>query len=675
MSHNNDRQRRVEQKAKKASRRRKRERRRRGGGHRLSLGAARGLDEAEELLAEGNFSDAIDVLEELRRCYPRRPEILSLLASAYFESGDQWSYQATCERLTVAAPNELQVWLALGTAALNNNQPAAAHRALTEAAVRWANDPEVQLALELLAPLDAFLAEECRTRGFDVESDFRILLLHDEINLHLHRGNYDQVCDAAARLLTLCPTFAPALNNRSEAHFRSARYSAAIADCRRVLEFDATNYHALGNLTRFLFLSGQNDEAQAVAARFKETVSADADSFVKRAETFAYLADWEAVLDAYRAGQNAWAEIGGTPALVEHLAGVAEANLGNLKAARKHWSRAAKAAHPVEWADENLKDSKRAVGKRHGPWAFPLTDWAPPGLFEEIATVVADEIRDGDVSRRVAEYFERHPQLELLAGLLIERSDANACEMLIRLAPLFNRPAIWAALKKFALGQRGTDALRMQALMTLSHAEVIDGPQELWREGVLTPVALTCQEISCEPTVELPSEIEELVRSANEALNDGQAADAERRLDECLRLRPGDASMQYNRAVAIGLQGREEEALEMVRAIHREHPEYVFARTRLAEECLENGDIDGAKALLAPLSKKPRLHQSEYAAWCSANISLLLAEGQPAAAREMLKAWEQLDPDDRRIKILKSRTKGGRGLLQSFSAMLRKRVE
>jgi tetratricopeptide (TPR) repeat protein len=423
-----------------------------------------------------------------------------------------------------------------------------------------------------------------------------------------------------------------------------------------------------------LFLSGQNDEAQAVAARFKETVSADADSFVKRAETFAYLADWEAVLEAYRAGQIAWAEIGGTPALVEHLAGVAEANLGNLKAARKHWSRAANAVHPVEWADENLKDSKRAVGKRHGPWAFPLADWAPPALIEEIATVVPDDIREGDDSRRVAKYFERHPQLELLAGLLVERSDANACEMLVRLAPLFNRPAIWAALKEFALGQRGTDALRVQALMTLSQAEIIEGRQDMWRDGVLAPVELSCQEISCEPTVELPPEIEELARLANETLHDGHAAEAERLLDEGLRLRPGDVSMQYNRAVAIGLQGREEESLDIIRVIHREHPEYVFARTRLAEECVEKGDLDGAKALLAPLSKKPRLHQSEYAAWCSANISLLLAEGQPAAAREMLKAWEQLDPDDRRIKILKSRIKGGRGLLQSFSAMLRKQA-
>jgi tetratricopeptide (TPR) repeat protein len=152
--------------------------------------------------------------------------------------------------------------------------------------------------------------------------------------------------------------------------------------------------------------------------------------------------------------------------------------------------------------------------------------------------------------------------------------------------------------------------------------------------------------------------MEELARMAHEALNDDRPREAERLLDEAQRSRPDDASMQYNRAVAIEMQGRSEEAIEIVRAIYRNHPEYVFARTRLAEECIENGDLEGAKDLLEPIRHKPRLHQSEYAAWCSANISLLLAAGEPTRAREILKAWEQVDPDDRRITAWKRRLRG-----------------
>jgi tetratricopeptide (TPR) repeat protein len=668
MTREQDRQRKFQRKAKKASKRR--ERKRQNVKSPLSLDVAWSLNEAEELLAKGEYHQAIDVLEELRRRYPGQPEVFSCLAEAYLRTGDRWSYQATCARLAAADPTEPMSWLALGSAAITNAQLAAAHRAFTHAAVNWPNHPETPMALEVLESLDGFLAEECRSRGLDEAAGFGILLLHDEINLHLQRGKFDKVCDAATRLLAICPTFAPALNNRSEAHFRSARYAEAIADSRRVLEFDATNYHALANLTRYLFLSGRFDEAYATADSLKACVSHDSDAFVKKAETFAILGDWEAVLRAVHAGESVWAECGGTPGLAEHLAGVALANLGDLAAARKHWRRAADAPDAVDWADENRKDSQRPLGKRHGPWAFPLEHWIPRGVVEELVESVTRSPRRGTVTDIVKRHFERHPQLELLAETLVEQGDPSACEMLIRLAPLVERPAIFAALKKFALGRRGIDDLRMQALMTLSQAGFVEGQVDMWRNGALHPVGLMSQELYCEPTGDVPPEVNDLMLSAWDAIHDGRGAAAEQLLDDGLRLRPDDVSMQFNRAVAIGLQGRRDEALAIVRQIHRDCPDYVFARTHLADECIANGNVAEAKTLLAPVTKQQRLHVSEYAAWCSANINLALAEGNRDAARSLLKSWEQVDPDDQRIKIWKGRVKGVRGLRSRLSRLI-----
>ena len=660
MAREHDRQRKLQKKAKKTSKQRERTRRNRKKS--LSLGAARGLDEADDLLARREYHQAIDVLDELRRRYPSRPEVLTRLAEAYLETGDQWRYQATCQRLTAADPYEPMSWLALGSAALGTAQPAAAHRAFTHVAVNWPNHPETAMALAMLETLDPFLAEECRSRGLDEAVDFRVLLLHDEINLHLHLGKFDKVCDVAMRLLAICPTFAPALNNRSEAHFRSGRNAEAIADSERVLEFDATNYHAWANMARYLFLSGRYDEAHSTAALLQACDSLEEDSFLKKAETFAILGDWEAVRQAVRTGEDIWAEQGGMPALAEHLAGVALANLGDLAAARKHWRRAADGPDGVTWANENLKDSKRPIGKRHGPWAFPLEHWIPRDVIEELVESAAGSPQTSEVKQIVERYFERHPQLELVAEMMLEQSDPNACELLIRLAPLVERPAIFAALKKFALGQRGSDDLRMQALMALSKAGYIEGEVDVWRDGALHPVRLMSQEIYCEPTADVPPEVNDLMLSAHDAINDGRGAEAEQLLDEGLRLRPDDVSMQFNRAVAIGLQNRQDEALAIVRRIHRDRPDYVFARTHLADECIANGDLKGAKTLLAPIAEKQRLHVSEHAAWCSSNINLALAEGNRGAARNLLKAWEQIDPDDRRIKYWKGRLRGVRGL-------------
>jgi tetratricopeptide (TPR) repeat protein len=283
-------------------------------------------------------------------------------------------------------------------------------------------------------------------------------------------------------------------------------------------------------------------------------------------------------------------------------------------------------------------------------------------VIEELVESAAGSPQTGEVKQIVDRYFERHPQLELVVEMMLEQSDPSACELLIRLAPLVERPAIFAALKKFALGQRGSDDLRMQALMALSKAGYIEGEVDVWRDGALHPVRLMSQEIYCEPTADVPPEVNDLMLSAHDAINDGRGAEAEQLLDEGLRLRPDDVSMQFNRAVAIGLQNRQDEALAIVRRIHRDRPDYVFARTHLADECIANGDLEGAKTLLAPIAEKQRLHVSEHAAWCSSNINLALAEGNRGAARNLLKAWEQIDPDDRRIKYWKGRLRGVRGL-------------
>src|SRR5690606_2087099 len=114
----------------------------------------------------------------------------------------------------------------------------------------------------------------------------------------------------------------------SEAHFRSGRYDEAVDDCRRVLKLDTKNCHALANLTRYLYLAGRFDEAAAAATALKTCEADVADACIKKAETFAILGDWEAVRQSVDDGRTAWAECDGTPALAEHLAGVALANLG-----------------------------------------------------------------------------------------------------------------------------------------------------------------------------------------------------------------------------------------------------------------------------------------------------------------------------------------------------------
>ena len=95
------------------------------------------------------------------------------------------------------------------------------------------------------------------------------------------------------------------------------------------------------------------------------------------------------------------------------------------------------------------------------------------------------------------------------------------------------------------------------------------------REGTLHPIRLMSQEIYREPTADLSPEVNDLMLLAHEAVHDWRAVDAERLFDKVLRLRPDNISaVQPGRG--MGMQGRADEALEIVRRIHRDQPNYVF---------------------------------------------------------------------------------------------------
>jgi tetratricopeptide (TPR) repeat protein len=401
MSKRNPRQAKLDRKAKKAA---KYQRRKKGQqrGTAPSLTLLSGLDEAEQLLEEDELDNAVEVLKELAKRYPRRWEVLHLLREAHLRQEDMWSYQTTCQRLIDLDSQDADSWYALGGAALENGQLALAHHAFSHFLSRW---PDHRHADGATRTVRSELADYLQTQLADLKvpdaEAFELLVLHDKINLHLHLGEDEPVISLAGQLLARCPTFAPALNNRSLAHFRFGNYQLAVADARLVLEFDPANFHALGNLARFLYLSGEFEEARAVADRLKTVESDSPDLFTKQAEAFSYLGDWTAVLDVlHRAETSQAAAKGANMGMLYHVAGVAAAELGQLDTARKHWKRAVKLDSVAEWAQDNLNDLKQPPGQQNGPWAFPMNYWVPGPVIDRLRV---------DLERRAKSQRARSP--------------------------------------------------------------------------------------------------------------------------------------------------------------------------------------------------------------------------------------------------------------------------
>src|SRR6516165_1510549 len=128
----------------------------------LPRALAAGLEEADELCRLGRLAEARDLLESLDHRFPRRLEVLELLASVAFRLRDARALESAAERLTALQPNAARPAQMLARAHLLNGHAVLALRALRRFLERWPDDPDAAelrgTAEQLQAGLDDYLA-------------------------------------------------------------------------------------------------------------------------------------------------------------------------------------------------------------------------------------------------------------------------------------------------------------------------------------------------------------------------------------------------------------------------------------------------------------------------------------------------------------------------------------
>jgi tetratricopeptide (TPR) repeat protein len=461
-------------------------------------------------------------------------------------------------------------------------------------------------------------------------------------------GTLDEVRDAAEAILARKPDFAPALNNLTIAYTNHGRLEEAIEAARRVLAADPDNPHALSNLIRALVVSGRAGEARSLADRLVAVdAGAGPDPWLKKAEALSFLGDDERMPRVFEEAERAGAlEDDESAALLLHYAAVAELRRGDEQAARKHWAEALRRSPTLDLAEENLADLEKPPGERHAPWPFSFPHYIALELVDELMSYVKRFEKRGGLQRGMREFLAAHPHVAGLVPVLLDRGDSMGRELALQIAMGAGTPELLEALKEFVLGRRGPDRLRVSALDPVVSAGLLPrGAIPMWVRGAQTEINFLGLEITTEPVVKLPPKVQELLRAGSEAIHEGDFERARELYERVLELRPDDLSARFNLALVAREEGDMETFETAAREIHREHPDYVFARTSLAEIEMARGRIDEAEALVAPLREKAQMHFSEAQAFINASIQLDLARGRPEDAGKWLAMWEEIDPE------------------------------
>jgi tetratricopeptide (TPR) repeat protein len=337
-------------------------------------------------------------------------------------------------------------------------------------------------------------------------------------------------------------------------------------------------------------------------------------------------------------------------ALLYHYAAVASARQGRVSEAKELWTKSHSICPGLDLVCENLDDLRRPAGEREGPWPFSMNQWFPRRLVDDMRDRLEPASRHKD-NQRVREAtsacLAEHRDLIALAPALLDRGDPAAREFVIHLAGITEDPELVSALREFVFGQRGSDQVRMDASNVLRQKGLVpSGPVRTWSQGEWKELLMLAWDIYTEPVQgKFPPEVAELSQQAMKALRLGHADEAERLFKESVDRAPDVPELRNNLAAAYLQMGRKQETRRLIEEIHAQFPDYLFGRTNLAQFLAADGETDKARKLLEPLLSLRRLHVSEFASLCGAQIQLAVCEARFDVARSWYSMLKQIAPN------------------------------
>jgi len=628
----------------------------------LPSNARNRIDDADALIERKRYAEALEILAPLAAKYPDRPEILASRAMCYLHLGIAGEYLEVSLKLQRIFPNRPDALLALAQACVMNERLSLARRACLQFLERWPSGKDAEHAREILRVMKPELERILTMIDLPGEERYEAAELHEESQVLMEQGQIAQAIATANKLLERMPGFVPALNNLSQMQHLDNRPAEAIATAERVLEIEPQNFHALGNLARYLFLQGRADEARRVADRLRSARSDRDDIWIKKAETFSFLGDDRAALEAFDGAQAAGAlENLSNVEMLYHLAAVASWRLGGKERARELWRKCLEVAPSFEFARANLADLSQPEGERNGPWAFTLNYFMRWEAAEEMAEATSRAVRrnKADFTGAMQDYARRHPEITHLIPYLLERGDPLGRDFAIKLASAIKTPEILAMLRDFAVGQQGSDRTRMEAAQSATQAGLLPSglPTRMWIKGEWLDIMMFGFEIYSDVDEEsrMPPKVERLAADALEELKYGDPIKAERLLKQAIEDSPNNPSLLNNLAAAYGRQGKAEESRKLVAELRQRFPDYFFGITNEAMNLARDGRPDEAEELVKPLLQHKRLHVTEFASLCGVQIEIAIARRNRESAQGWIQMWESVAPDDPTLEILRSR--------------------
>ena len=618
-----------------------------------------GLNEADDLLSKyGQPEEALELLQDLNKRYPRQADVLGMMANAHLDLGDKRGYLNTMYRLHKIMPNRGDVKFGLAGAYMSEGRLTLAYQTFGEFLKKWKHHERTKDAEDALVMLKEGLDDILAQLGLDFENGLKFAAQHELLQVFMGLGEFRQCKQLAKRLIKERPDFTPTFNNLSQVAWLEGDLNEAIKFSLKTLKIEEDNVHALSNLARFMYIQGEEEEARLYAKRLLASEADASELWTKKIEALAFIRDDEGVLAIFKEVEKA-KEIDLLDYATLHWIAVAFYNRGDIKFAREYWGKSLQIDPYFLLAKANLDALDLPETNRDCPQVFTMDMWLSHKILQDLSTVVgkaaSKKEEDDEAFRKVvADFFDKRPEIIRFVSMALRWGDVDSKKMAIQFADMSGHPELLDLLKTFTLGKIGTDSSRIESSQILTKHEVFTANEnvKLWIMGERQELMMMNYEIYYGPEEEdIPynSKVMRLIERGMDALHDSDGVEAEQFLRQALKKHPDDPSLLNNLAGALYMQNQEEEAEVLISRIANEFPDYFFGQLTAARKAINAGELERAKAYIHKMTSKKKLHVTEFSALCAVQISFLIEDDKPEEALSWYKMWEQGYPEDPRL--------------------------
>jgi tetratricopeptide (TPR) repeat protein len=624
-----------------------------------SAKVGRMLDEIHQCIDDGDIDEALHLLDLLANRFPKSAAVAEVELGVYGRVGDHARASRAAKRLLKQVPQNPEAMYGYADAALRCFRVSLALIQFRKFLDRWPHHELTGRAQEAIEVCESESRRRVKVAneqgGLDLEFEnggLEFYARHEESLEQLESHNLAQAIELLEQNIEQQPRFMSSRNNLAICHFYQGDLEEAVRTARATCEIAPDNRFAEANLIKIEFLSGNPEKANELAGVAMADPPKDQDPFTALVESFGYLGrDEDLIALSEMLDQVTPLDDDKQADLLHHFA-VAHFRLGDKSEAERLWAACLDNDPNHDDALENLDDIDMENG--HAAWSHKINKWLPKPFME--AMVKRYENSTVPVAGALA---SDNPVVATVVPALLDRGDPVAREFALNFAMGDGTPPMLAALKDFAFGTRGPDALRHKALTRLKEKSIVDaGPHRFYSRGSWTEIKLIGFEITDEP---IESELwkSELMEHGYWAMREGEWDEAEEVFRQVLDREPDCPSARYNLAGLWQRRQRGDElerAKKEIRQIHADHPDYAFAALALAIDEADSGEMEIAKKLIGNVFQSPKLHISEAMMLLTTQVQVALFDDDPDTAESALKMMCQIaHEDDPRVAQLRER--------------------